>query len=97
MFCCEIKFLIDICKKFLKSKFKTTLELSFEIKNKFRKHNPLDLDMLCSICGFEIGVCKRYGASSEKMTYCDFVIRKEYHFLTNIFSREEIEVSDSLC
>ena len=96
MFCCELKFLVDICKKFIRDKFNTSLELSFEAKKKFREHSQLNFDNLCCICSFELGVGKKYGPNSDKMTYCDFVIKKEYHFLQNIFSKEELEMPESI-
>ena len=31
------------------------------------------------------------------MSYYDFVVKKEYHFLQNIFTNEELEMSESIC
>ena len=59
-------------------------------KNKFKKENPLFYDSVCGICGFELGVRKIHGANSNKMSYYDFIVRKEHHFLENIFTEEEL-------
>ena len=73
-FCCELKLVVDICKKWIKSKFSSHLELSLGAKKEFKEQNPLNFDDLCCICGFELGVSKKYGPKSDKMTYYDFVI-----------------------
>ena len=52
---------------------------------------------MCCICGFELGIGKNYGAKTDKMTYCNFVIKKEYHFLQNIFTYKELKISNSVC
>ena len=97
MFCCELKFLVDISKKFLAEKFKDRLKLTLEAKNKFKEQNSLDIEQLCSICGFDIGAAKKYGTSADKMSYYDFVVKKQFHFLENIFTKEELKSSDTIC
>ena len=43
MFCFQLKFVVDICKKFCNKKFSERLELSLEAKKKFGKEIPLIL------------------------------------------------------
>ena len=97
MFCCELKLVVDICKKWIKTKFSSRLELSLGTKKKIKEQNPLNFDGKCCICGFELSVSKKYGLISNKMSYYDFVVKKEYHFLQNIFSSEELEMSEKIC
>ena len=59
MFCCELKLVVDICKKWIKTKFSSRLVLSFGTKNKFREQNPLNFDKACCICGFDLSVSKK--------------------------------------
>ena len=66
MFCCE--FLKDICSKFINETFKDRFQLSFGVTKAFREQIPLNFEENCCICGFELGVAKRYGPNSTKMT-----------------------------
>ena len=82
IFCCELEFVVDICNNWIYQKFtKQRFFLDFATKKKFKEQNPLNFNDDCCICGFELGVTKTYGASSDKRSYCDFVIKKEHHFL----------------
>ena len=93
--CCKLKFVIDVYNKWIYQKFKKQrLSLDLGTNNRFRKENPVDYDDKCCICGFELGVIKTYGADPEKKSYCDFVIKK---FLENIFSKEELQSSETIC
>ena len=77
MFCCELKLVVDICKKWIYTKFtRDRLVLNFGTKKKFKEANPLEFNDLCCIRGFELSVTKMYGAKSQKMSYYDFVIKK---------------------
>ena len=38
-----------------------------------------------------------YGPYSDKKSYTDFIIKKEHHFLQNIFSKVELESSATIC
>ena len=89
MFCCELKFVVDICKKWTQKKFSSRLELSLGSKNSFKQQNPLNPDDKYVICLFELAVSKQYDVKSNKMSYCDFAVKKEHHFLQNIFTKEE--------
>ena len=97
MFCCELKLVVDICKKWIKTKFSSRLELSLGTKKKFQEQNPLNFEDKCCICGFDLSVSKKYGPKSDKMSDYDFVIKKEYHFLQNIFTDKELQVCESIC
>ena len=80
MFCCELKLVVDICKKWINTTFSSRLVLDFGFKKRFKEQNPLNFDDRCCICGFELSVSKKYGPKTDKMSYHDFVIKKEYHF-----------------
>ena len=98
MFCCELKLVIDICNKWIYKKFtKQRLVLDFTTKKKFKEQNPLNFNNECCIYGLELGVTKMYGARSNRKSYCDFIIKKEHHFLQNIFSKEKLQSSDTIC
>ena len=93
-FCCELKFAVDICKKWIYEKFmRKDLSLDLATKTKFKKENPLCYDNPCIICGFELGTAKVYGADSSKLSYYDFTVKKEHKFLRNIFSEDELKSS----
>ena len=96
MFCCELKLIVDICKKWIQKKSSSRMELSLATKRKFKEQNPLNFDDKCCICGVELSASKKYGPKSNKMTYWDFLVKKEYHFLQNNFSKEELQMSDSI-
>ena len=59
MFCCELKFVVDICKKWTYEKFmRKNLSLSMTTKTKFKNENKLCYDNPCVICGLELGTGK---------------------------------------
>ena len=62
-------------------------------KQKFKKENPLCYDNPCVIWGFELGTAKIYGPNSNKMIYYAFIVKKDHHFLRNIFTKEELQTS----
>ena len=45
---------------------------------------------------FGIGNGKSIGAKSDKLPYCDFTVKKEHHFLRNIFTESELESSPTI-
>ena len=94
MFCCELKFAVDICKKWVYEKcMRKNLSLELTTKTEFKKENLLCYDNPCVICGFELGTAKVYGANSIKLSYYDFTVKKEHKFLRNIFSEDELKSS----
>ena len=59
MFCCELKFVVDICKKWVYGKFmKSNLSLDLVTKTRFKNENKLCFDNPSVICGFELGTPK---------------------------------------
>ena len=85
--------MVDICKKWTYEKF-IRKNLTFDLSSKIL--NKIDYNKQCVICGFDLGVAKEYGADSNKMSYYDFAIKKEHHFLRNIFSTEELLLSKNM-
>ena len=96
MFCTEIKFATSCLLKWFGSKYKN-FELNIDNKQKFEKENPIDWDNgQCVICRFPLAN-NPTAFDNEKISYGDFVIKKEHMFLRNIFSKEELEKSSPLC
>ena len=79
LFSVELKFTVDTLKdwfsRIIKPKF---FEIDSAEKQKFRKDNPLDKNLLRRLCDFPLAV------DSEK-DWFDFVVRCEYLFLRNIY------------
>ena len=95
MFCTEIKFATDCVLKWYHVKYKN-LELSLESKNEFEKENPIDWENReCVLCRFPLEA-NPTTSENEKMSYGDFIIKKEHMFLRNIFSKEELLKSSSI-
>ena len=95
MFCTEIKFATDCVLKWYHAKYKN-LELSLQSKNEFEKENPIDWENgECVLCRFPLEA-NPTTCENEKMSYGDFIIKKEHMFLRNIFSEEELLKSSSI-
>ena len=95
MFCTEIKFATDCVLRWYHDKYKN-LELSIESKNEFERENPIDWENgECVLCRFPLEA-NPTNPENEKMSYLDFIIKKEHMFLRNIFSKEELLKSSSL-
>ena len=95
MFCTEIKFATDCVLKWYHAKYKN-LELSIESKNEFERENPIDWENgECVLCRFPLEA-NPTTSENEKMSYGDFIIKKEHMFLRNIFSEEELLKSSSI-
>ena len=92
MFSCELKFVIDNCKKRINEKFtRRYLELDLFRKQRFKRDSPIQwVETKCSICNFDLAVGASNGPHEEKMTYFDFVVKKEHSFITNIFDSDEL-------
>ena len=89
MFCTEIKFATDCVMRWYYDKYKN-LELSIESKNEFERENPIDWENgECVLCRFPLEA-NPTTHENEKMSYGDFIIKKEHMFLRNIFSKEEL-------
>ena len=95
MFCTEIKFATDCVLQWYHDKYKN-LELSIESKNEFERENPIDWENgECVLCRFPLEA-NPTNPENKKMSYGDFIIKKEHMFLRNIFSKEELLKSSSI-
>ena len=95
MFCTEIKFATDCVLKWFYDKYKNH-ELNIKTKNRFEKENPIDWENgECVLCRFPLEA-NPTNPQNEKMSYGDFIIKKEHMFLRNIFSKEELLKSSSI-
>ena len=95
MFCTEIKFATDCLLKWYHNKYKNT-ELSMVCKNNFERENPIDWQNgECVVCRFPLDATPTT-IENEKMSYGDFIIKKEHMFLRNVFSKETLSKSIAL-
>ena len=95
MFYTEIKFATNCVLKWYHDKYKN-LELSIESKNKFERENPIDWENgECVLCRFPLEA-NPTSPENKRMSYGDFIIKKEHMFLRNIFSKEELLKSSSI-
>ena len=88
-----LKFASDCLKKWFSRKYKKMfLEIDVLSKKKFEEEHPIDwYNGKCVICNFllVLGIAD-FQHSNEKMTYYDFIIRKEHKFLRNVYSPEDL-------
>ena len=102
MFSCKLRFVIDICKKWVGEKFiRRYLELDLDIftKQRFRKNNPTRWrETKCSICNFDLamGTSNDPNAEDNSLTYFDFVVRKEHSFVRKIFKPDELSACQQI-
>ena len=99
MFSTEIKFASECLLNSFNAKFKKeNLQLSNERKKKYEVEHPINWEKdKCCLCTFPIRINPTMSnATKETMSYTDFIIFKEYKFLKNIFSKEELETTNSL-
>ena len=95
MFFTELKFATDCVLKWFYSKYRN-LELDTKSKNEFERENPIDWENgECVLCRFPLEA-NPTNPKNEKMSYGDFIIKKEHMFLRNIFSKEELLKSSSI-
>ena len=95
MFCTEIKFATDCVLRWYHDKY-NNLELSIENKAEFERENPIDWENgECVLCRFPLEANPTH-PQNDKMSYGDFIIKKEHMFLRNIFSQEELLKSSSI-
>ena len=79
----------DCLIKWFNKKYRAkNLELSNNVKRKYEIENPIDwIEGRCCICKFPLKInLTNFNATTEQMSYADFVIFKEHTFLRNIFS-----------
>ena len=99
MFNTELKFACDILMCWFNEKFKKQrTNLSNSDSTQYRRLNPITSDTKCVICDFAIEVDpKGLNYKENGMSYLDFLIKKEYAFLKNIFDEDELKKSKSIC
>ena len=65
---------------------------------KFKKYNPITSDSQCTISSFPLSVdVKGLEFKENQMSYLNFLIRKEYAFIKNIYDEDELKLSNVLC
>ena len=93
----ELKFACDILMLWFNQKVKKT-NLTNQEGIDYKRINPITFDAKCTICDFAIKVNpKGLRYKENDMSYLDFLIRKEYAFLRNIFDEDELKKSKSIC
>ena len=99
MFSTELKFASDCLIKWFNLKFKKqNLELSNEKRRDYETENLIDWENdNCKICNFPLQVNPTtFDVEKEKMSYGDFIIKKEHKFLRNVFSEKELMSSAAI-
>ena len=97
MFNIELKFACDILICWFNNKLKK-LNLANERVVNYRRCFPVTSETKCAICDFALDVeLKGLEYKENKMSYLDFLIRKEYAFIKNIFDEEELKLSKTIC
>ena len=99
MFSTELKFATDCLLNWFNSKFKNeNLQLSNDRKRDYEIKNPINWQSdKCWICDFALHINPTTpNAPKEKMSYSDFIIKKEHKFLRHIFSKKELESSNAI-
>ena len=95
MFLCELKFVIDILKKWLSEKyFRRFKELDFFTIQKFKRENPIYWEE--TICEFRLPTAVSNFTNEKTSAYLDFVIAKEHAFVRNIFDYDELKQPKSI-
>ena len=99
MFNTELKFACDVLMCCFNEKFrKTRANLTNADSTQYRRRNPITSDTKCAICDFGIEVePKGLKYKENNMSYLDFLIKKEYSFLKNIFDENDLKESKSIC
>ena len=96
MFNIELKFARDILMCWFNNKLKK-LNLDNEIAINYRRAFPITSETKCVICDFALEVDpKGLEYKENEMSYLDFLMRKEYAFIKNIFDEEELKLSKSI-
>ena len=99
MFNIKLKFACDILMIWFNEKFKKQrTHLSNSDISRYRRVNPITTDTKCAICDFALEVDpKGLHFKENDMSCLDFLIKKEYAFLKNIFDEDELKKSKSIC
>ena len=98
MFNIELKFACDILLQWFNYKFKSErMNLSIEVSSQYKRLNPINDETKCCICDFPLDVTpKGINFQGTEMSYLDFLIKKEYSFLTNIYDEKDLEKSKNI-
>ena len=99
MFSTELKFASHCLIKWFNLKLKKqNLELSNEKRRDYETETPIDWkNDNYKICNFPLHVNPTtFDVEKEKMSYGDFIIKKEHKFLRNIFSEKELMSSAAI-
>ena len=99
MFSTELKFTSDCLTNWFNLKIKKqNLELSNEKRKSYEIENPIDWkNDNCKIFNFPLHINPTtFDVEKEKMSYGNFILKKEHNFLRNIFSKEELMSSDAI-
>ena len=98
MFSCELKFVINILKKWLYEKyFRRSKGLDLFIKQKSKRERPIDWEERNrAICKFRLPTAASNFPNEKLSTSLDFVIAKEHAFIRNIFDYDELKQSKSI-
>ena len=99
MFNIELKFACDILLQWFNYKFKSErMNLSIEVSSQYKRLNPINDETRCCICAFPLDVTpKGITFQGTEMSYLDFLIKKEYSFLKNIYDEKDLEKSKNIC
>ena len=93
----ELKFACDILMRWFRQKIQKNVVFNDESTN-FKRLNPITSDTECVIYNFPLSTSvKGLEYKENKMSYLDFLIRKEYAFLKNIFDEDDLKQSNVLC
>ena len=97
MFNIELKLACDILMCWFNTKFKKQY-LDNETAINYKRSFPITTETKCVICDFPLDVDpKGLEYKENEMSYLDFLIRKEYAFIKNIFDEKELKQSKSIC
>ena len=98
MFNIELKFVCDILLQRYKYKFDAEgISLSNEISINYKRLNPTNDETKSCICDFPLDVTpKGINFEGTEMSYLDFLIKKEYSFLRNIYDEKDFKKSKNI-
>ena len=99
MFNIELKFACDILMCWFNEEFKKPqTNLDNQVAIDYRRAFPITVETKCVICDFSLEVDpKGLEYKENDMSYLNFLIRKEYAFLRNIFDEDDLKQSKSIC
>ena len=97
MFNIELKFAFDILMRWFRAKVQKKFIFNDESCN-FKRLYPITTNTECVICNFPLSTdVKGLDFQEKEMSYLDFLIRKEYTFIKNIYDEDDLRHSKVLC